>query len=289
MERIGHPAGGLTLSPRSTRLIGAVLIGLALPIAAISTSVAWQVVQAHELVIWYGIDLDIMRELGRRWLESGSIYLPYQLAGPYSLDVRDIATVPGMYPPVAGPLFGPLSALPWPLAAAFWWGVPLGILGYALARWRPAPWAWGLMLLMFAHPATPLSFMVGSTTMWMAALVGGGFLWHWPSALILVKPTLLPFALIGIRHRSWWIAAAVVVVLTFLGPWRDYITVVFNGSASAGGIGYSVSSVPLMLVPVFAYLGRRRAAEGDVATVGRTVGTSADSPAVPVTGRTTGP
>jgi len=200
----------------------------------------------------------------------------YQLAGPYPLDVQSIATVPGMYPPVAGPLFAPLSALPWPLAAAFWWGVPLGILGYALARWRPAPWSWGLMVLMFAHPATPLSFMVGSTTMWMAALVAGGLLCHWPPALILVKPTLLPFALIGIRHRSWWIAAGIVAVLTFLGPWRDYITVVLNGSASGGGIGYSLSSVPLMLVPVFAWLGR-------------TTGTSTDSPAVPVTGRTTAP
>lgn len=226
-----------------------------IPMVAYSALYAAHVVDAHPL-IWYGVDLEIMRELGRRWIESGTMYLPYQLAGPYSIEVTlNLATTPALYPPAAGPLFAVVSLLPWPVAVVAWWGVPLAIVGYAFARWRPSPLAWALALLMFAHPMTTLQLMTGGTAMWAAALVAAGLLWHWPAALILVKPTLLPFALIGSRHRSWWLAGGVVVVAMLLGPWRDYVSVARNGLDS-GGILYSLSSVPILLVPVIAWLWR---------------------------------
>lgn len=82
-----------------------------------------------------------------------------------------------------------------------------------------------------------------------------GLVYRWPAALILLKPSLLPFALIGIRDPRWWITAAVIAGVTFLGPWRDYITVIQNG-ADSGGPLYSIWQVPLMLIPIIAWIGR---------------------------------
>lgn len=250
-ERI---AGRRRLSSRAIRILGYALLVILVPMAIASARYADHAVDVHPL-IWYGIDLEIMRELGSRWLASGSMYLPYQMAGHYATTVQlPLANTPALYPPAAGPVFGVVGLLPWPLAVVLWWGIPLGILAYAFARWRPAPIAWALMALMFVHPATPMAFMVGGTSMWAAALVAAGLLWHWPAALLLLKPTFLPFALIGIRHRSWWITAAGVVVLTLLGPWRDYIDVARNAS----DIAYTLQAIPLLLVPVIAWLGSTR-------------------------------
>lgn len=252
------------MSKRVTVVLGAVLLGFALPAAAmVAASIARFVdVQADT---WPGMDLEIMRELGHRWLDTGSMYLPYQLAGPYSTDVVvPLTGTPGLYPPVAGPIFGVLSMIPWPIAAVAWWGVPFAIMAYACWRWRPSLLAWAGMTFMCCFAMTWLVLFVGGTTMWASALVAAGLLWGWPAALILVKPILLPFALVGARRRSWWVAVAVVGVVTLLGPWRDYIAVVRNAS----DVSYVTLQVPLMLIPLIAWLGRRPVApDGDVEDV----------------------
>jgi hypothetical protein len=37
-------------------------------------------------------------------------------------------------------------------------------------------------------------------------------LWGWPALAVALKPTLLPFALIGARRRSWWLVAGLGLV-----------------------------------------------------------------------------
>lgn len=204
-----------------------------------------------------GVDVAIMTELGRRWTAAGTMYLPYQLAGPYSIAVTpDLTQTPALYPPAAGPLFAPLQYVPpvilWPL----WWALPLGYLAWSVWDWRPAPWAWPVMALCLAGPTVPGIVIAGGTSMWAAALVAAGLRKGWPAAFILLKPTLLPFALVGVRSRWWWVIAGTIAVLTLLGPWRDFLTVTRN-AADSGGIGYSLGSVPLLLIPVIAWRARR--------------------------------
>jgi hypothetical protein len=98
-----------------------------------------------------GIDLGVTRELAQRWLDTGSMYMPYQLAGSYpatgwpSLDV-----IPGLYPPSAVFLFVPFLWVP----AVLWWAIPFAILAATIYRWRPAPGAWPVMAAVLLFPAT---------------------------------------------------------------------------------------------------------------------------------------
>jgi hypothetical protein len=225
--------------------------GLVLLLVAWVNAATWA---GYDPSSWLGVDFRLFREFGSRWLETGSMYLPSQSA-PYSVWwTYDVATTPSLYPPLMGPLFGLLALIPTPLAAALWWGVPVAVVVWVLARWRPAPWTWPLMALCFLHPMSPIAFLVGSSTMWAMALVALGLIYRWPAALLLLKPTLLPFALIGVRDRRWWIVAGVVAVTTIASP---YLTVVANGTDS-GGFLYSLPQYPLLLLPVVAWLGRSR-------------------------------
>lgn len=224
-----------------------VLLGL----AAAAAMVSWSLMARYG---WPGIDLDVMLELGRRWGETGTMYLPYQLAGPYSVAVTtsDLSQTPALYPPAAGLVFAALTFVPHPLLLVAWWVVPLAILLSALRSWRPVPWAWPLMAACVAWPMSSMILVTGGTTMWAAAFVALGLRRGWLSALVLLKPTLLPFALVGIRDWRWWGVTAVIVALTLAGPWREYLEVARN----AQGVDYAFGSYPLMLVPVVAWLAR---------------------------------
>jgi hypothetical protein len=83
------------------------------------------------------------------------------------------------------------------------------------------------------------------------AAVALGFAFRWAFVGVLLKPSLFPFALLGIRDRSWWIALAIVIVgsLPFGSMWLDWITAVSN---STGGLFYSLQDVPILLLPVIA-------------------------------------
>ena len=74
-----------------------------------------------------------------------------------------------------------------------------------------------------------------------------------------MKPSILPFALIGIRTRGWWITAGILVVATLplipLIP--DWLRAVVDARGPEGWL-YSVKDLPLLMVPVIAYLGRTR-------------------------------
>lgn len=208
-----------------------------------------------------GIDYRLMVELGERWRETGSMYAAYQLAGPYAFDraagTTDVAAMPGLYPPIAGPVFAAVGLLP----AVLWWLVPLGLIAYALYRWRPAAWSWPLLavvlVLPLPGPGYPAAVVaVGGTTMWMTAAVAGGLLWGWPALLVALKPSVAPFLLVGARRRSWYIGLVAVagMSLLFLPEWLRYVAVVRN--AVGAGFAYSVADLPLLLAPVLAWAAR---------------------------------
>ncbi len=246
---------------RAHRAYALAMFGLAvalLLIAALFAVAAYDVVTTDPRV-GFGIDFRIVRELGRRWLASGTMYLPYQLSGPYSIDVTpDLAQTPALYPPAAGPVFAVLSLFPVPIAALLWWSVPWAWVAALVVRWRPQPWAWAAMAACLVHPMAATQVMVGGTAMWMTAFVAGALQWGWPGALVLLKPTMLPFALAGIRTKGWWMVAAVIAILTLTGPFMDYLKVAQNASASGDGVLYSIKTYPMVALPLFAWLGRAR-------------------------------
>jgi hypothetical protein len=74
----------------------------------------------------------------------------------------------------------------------------------------------------------------------------------------LVKPTLAPLALIGIRRRRWWfgLGAWLLVCLAFLPMWPEYVQVLQNARDPAGLL-YSFNDLPLMAIGILAWLGGR--------------------------------
>jgi hypothetical protein len=198
----------------------------------------------------WGADLRGYVEASRAWLAGDGFYLPRQLQGPYPIELGDV-----LYPPTALYLFIPFLVLPYQL----WWVLAIGLLGFVVWSWRPALWAIALILVCLAFPNQPVLYFRGAPVIVFAALVAAALRWKWPGALILLKPSILPFALIGIRTRGWWITAGILVVATLplipLIP--DWLRAVVDARGPEGWL-YSVKDLPLLMVPVIAYLGRTR-------------------------------
>lgn len=97
----------------------------------------------------------------------------------------------------------------------------------------------------------------GNPSMWIAAFAAAGTVWAWAYVLVLLKPSLAPFALLGVRHRSWWIAlgVAVLVSIPFAGMWLDWITALRNADQD---LLYSLRDAPIVLIPLIAYWGSSR-------------------------------
>jgi hypothetical protein len=191
-----------------------------------------------------------LTEATTRWLAGGPFYQPEQLAGPYGWQGDWI-----LYPPPMLLLFVPLSLLPPPV----WWIAPIGVTAWAIYRLRPRPLALGVIALCLANPTTISMVIWGNPAMLFVAALSLGVLYGWPAVVIFLKPTLAPFALFGSWRRSWWIAlaAGIALSLAFLPMWIDYVAVVQNG-IGARGLAYSLAQVPVMLIPIAAWLGRRQ-------------------------------
>lgn len=224
------------------------LSALLLVVAIAVFVLRWRAFAAAGLL---GVDYDTVVITARRFLETGSMYFPYQLAGPYVLQLPPYTAdiMPGIYPPHAIYLFLPFLVLP----AILWWALPIGLTAFVIASFRPAPWAWPLVAGLVALPDVVSPVIAGNTTMWLVAFVAAGLRWHWPAVLVTIKPSLLPFALIGARHPSWMTASAVVALagLPMLPLWFDYAIAVQNAGAS---LLHSLGSVPALLIPVVAWL-----------------------------------
>ena len=203
-----------------------------------------------------GVDYRLYIDATSRWLAGGSFYPAYELAAPFATD-HDV-----LYPPNAILLFAPFTVLP----AVLWWAIPLGIVAWVIVRLRPDPVAWPFLAICLAWPATALTIVVGNPVLWAVAALALALRHGWPAALIWLKPSLFPFALLGVWHRSWWLALGLLVAMSvpFGGLWEDWFRVVWN--SRVGGVFHSIQQVPLLLLPLIAWLGRtRRPAEAPAA------------------------
>jgi hypothetical protein len=195
-----------------------------------------------------GGDYRIYMEAARRWLSGDGFYLDRQLHGPYPIALGDV-----LYPPTALYLFVPFTFLP----ALLWWAIPIGLTAWIVRGWRPRMTAWPLMAASLAFPITPLMLIRGTPTIWIMVAIAGGLRWGWPGALVLLKPSVLPFALVGIRSRGWWMALGFMALATLPAQAMlpDWLHAVFDGRGWGGSL-YSLHDVPLLLVPVVAWFGR---------------------------------
>ncbi len=216
-------------------------------LALATLEVAWGFVAFHWSG-WFGQDLAVYTDATRRLIDGGSWFLPRQLAGPYTIIGGDV-----LYPPVTAALFVPWLVLPaWTFAVA-----PIAITAWAIARLRPAWWAWPLMALCLVWPSTQVKVIAGNPGLWAMAALALGALYRWPAAFVLLKPTLAPLALFGIRSRRWWLAAAGLALasLPVLGPTLAYPDVLLD--AHGGGLFYSLWDLPLVALPLIAWAARR--------------------------------
>jgi hypothetical protein len=196
----------------------------------------------------WGYDFEHYLDAARRWIETGTPYLPSEVAGPF-----DYSPLTFLHPPVSLWLFTPFLVLP----AVLWWAIPLGIVGSSVWSWRPAPWSWPLLAAAVAYPRFQAMVIVGNTDLWVWAALALGLRYGWPALAIVIKPSLAFLALVGARHRSFWLGIPVLVVacLPFGSLWLEWIAVVQN---SPGDIAYSALSLPWLLAPVVAWVARRR-------------------------------
>ncbi len=250
----GRPVEEPTRQLKWTFVARVVLTGVLLLCAVAIAVVRFGAFNDRGLV---GIDYITFVAWGHRFLETGSLYLPYQLTGPFDPQPLPLvpALLPAMYPPTAAYLFAALTVVP----GVLWWAMPLTVLLYALWTWRPVQWAWPILAAALCWPATSNVIIVGGTSMWIAAGVTAGLLWHWPAVAVLLKPSFAPLALIGIRHRSWWLALVIGAVASLpLAPLLgDYVRVLGNARPQLGPL-FSLRDAPLALLPVVAWAARRR-------------------------------
>lgn len=183
-----------------------------------------------------------------RWLDTGTPYLAQEVAAPFDYQPDTF-----LHPPIALLLFLPFRWLP----AIVWYAVPIAIVVVMVSRWRPARWTWPILAACIVWPRTSGMLIVGNTDLWVAAFVALGLQTGWGWALIALKPSFAPVALLGVRRRVFWVAVAVAsaVSIPFGRLWLDWIKVILH---APGGVLYSILGLPLVLLPAVAYAGRTR-------------------------------
>ena len=194
-----------------------------------------------------GLDLWLYLDRTRSWLDGGGFYLARQLAGvAYDTTAGDV-----FYPPTILWLLVPFTVLP----AVLWWAIPLGVTVVAMVRLSPGRLAWPVLALLAVYPRAWEMIVYGNPSMWVIAGIAAGAAWGWPAVVALIKPTLAPFALIGVRRRGWWIGLGVVVAASvpFGTMWVDYAGVLAHATNRLG-IDYLLGEWPIALGPVIARL-----------------------------------
>jgi hypothetical protein len=196
----------------------------------------------------FGLDYRWHVDAAQRLLDTGSPYWPWQVSGPYEIGNGAI-----LYPPIAFALFVPFIWLP----AAAWWVIPIAITIIAMTHHRPPPWVWPVTVGLFCLEKSLNVYVFGNPTMWLVAAVAAGTVWYWPFALVILKPTFAPLMLLGIRHRSWWVALVVLagISLLFGRVWLDWLAAARNSDVS---VVYNLPTLPLVLAPLIPWLADSR-------------------------------
>jgi hypothetical protein len=227
---------------------------------AILVILAWELIIVVPTVMGrlgaVGVDLHLYQDAARSWLNGDGFYHARQLAGTYHIAGSD--TLGGgdiLYPPVILWLLAPFTVLP----EFLWWAIPAAGFSWAIWRMRPARWAWPLLALGAALPFNLDVVVRGNPVIWIAAALALGCVVTGPAVLVLLKPSLFPFALMGANRRRWWIALGLLALasLPFAFLWIDWIHALLN---SDGSLLYSVREVQVLVVPLVAWAARAGAA-----------------------------
>jgi hypothetical protein len=194
-----------------------------------------------------GLDLGIYVDRASDFVAGRGFYLPRQLDGPYHVEIGD-----SLYPPPMLIVFLPFLVVP----HVFWWLIPMSVIVLAIAHHRPGALAWAVIGLLIVSDGTLLSVVKGNPALWVAAALALGTVWPPATAFVLMKPSVLPLALIGMRHPRWWrvFGAMTIVSILFLPLWLDYAQVIQNSDL---GVDYSFHEVPFLMIPVVAWIGGR--------------------------------
>jgi hypothetical protein len=231
---------------------------VALVLAAVAFVVPWVAVTLGNWEGVYGLvgfDFQIYVDAAARWLTGGSFYLPHQLAGPYAITNGDV-----LYPPFGVYLFIPFIFVPGPL----WWLIPGVLVGVAGWRLRPSRLGLALAILCLLPPIAVQEILKGNPVIWAVAFESLALTGIPSGPLAILKTSLFPFALIGVRQRGWWFTLVLLLLATLPlgGLTGDWLAAVLN---SNGGPLYSVKDVPLMLAPLALWVGSRTRAGSLVA------------------------
>jgi len=113
---------------------------------------------------------------------------------------------------------------------------------------------------MLGGPDHLESIAYGNPGIWIAAFVALGTVFGWPAILVALKPTFVPFMLLGIQRRSWWISlgALFLLSLAFLPLWSQYLAVLMNARGPLVSPLYSLNQTPMLLIALTAWVCRRR-------------------------------
>lgn len=248
VTRAAPPA--LTDVGQAHRILHAVIVGTSAVIAVGAIAIAFAAVEPSVL----GTDFRTYEDAARSWTTGSGFYHARQLAGPYVIaGASAIYSGDILYPPVALLLFMPFLILPAPL----WWIVPAAVLAWAIYRLRPAFWAWPMMAAAVVFPPSLQAIADGNPLIWLVAALAVSCVVTGPAVLVLLKPSLFPFALMGANRRRWWIALGLFALacLPFALMWPDWIRTLLN---SNGSLLYSLRDVPLLAIPLVAWAGRHR-------------------------------
>jgi hypothetical protein len=221
-----------------------VILVVGIVVYAAVRGVSWVLDWPSVALLITNADHAIYMAQAERILAGGPFYPPDQLAGPFGAE-----RLPELYPPTT------VSGLLWPAArlpAFLWWLVPLAVTTAVVVAHRPSPWGWvAILSLLVLYPHTWTIIAAGNPMLWATMGIALGTRYGWPALLALVKPDLwvVPFALVGIRSRLWWLGLAVGVgsVLLTLPLWRDYLTVLRNYTDAAP---LSLAYLPMALIPI---------------------------------------
>ena len=212
-----------------------------------------------------GRDLALYQREVQAWLGGAPMYPSFEVQGAFQVIDGVI-----LYPPITIALFAPTLLLPLPL----WWLIPVAIVATTVYRLRPGG-RWLLVMgLCLLFPNSVNLVVAGNPDMWLAAALSVAAYRRPAAAFVLLKPSLFPLALVGLRSRGWWVmvGAFAVASLVLLPQTLDWIAVLRNGQGGAAGghavgILYSMWDLPLLAVPLLAWAGSRRRATTDAANM----------------------
>jgi hypothetical protein len=96
----------------------------------------------------------------------------------------------------------------------------------------------------------------GNTELWSVAFLCVAVRFAPAAWLLIVKPSLFPAILLFARDKRWWYAIPVVALLAlpFGALWLDYLEAMTN--LQSRGILYSLHAIPVLLIPIVAWVSR---------------------------------